>query len=110
MVGWFLCGFLLVVQLHQLCHAVVQTVGEDLTLHLIILADTVVTAGGIEHPVSYVYQIQQPSELLLCQIEFHSGPPLVSNIRIYHSRLQRKIPQKKQGKKAKFLLVIVLKS
>ena len=66
------------VPLHQLGHPLRDAVGEDLALHLIVFLDTVITSGGIQHPVSYVYQIQQIPEFLVCQFELHKEPPPIS--------------------------------
>ena len=65
-----------VVQLDELSHAVVQAVGKNQALHLVVVPDAVVAPGGVEHPVAYVHQIQQPAVLFLCQMQLHSGPPL----------------------------------
>ena len=45
------------IQFHQLAHAMMQAVGENQALHLVVFPDAVVLSGGIDHPVSYVYQI-----------------------------------------------------
>ena len=66
------------VPLHQLGHPLGDAVGEDLALHLIVFLDAVITSGGIQHPVSYVYQIQQIPEFLVCQFELHKEPPPIS--------------------------------
>ena len=62
---------LALIQLCQRRHAVVQTVGEDQTLHLVILLDAVVAPGGVQHPVADVHQIQQTPELLLRHFQLH---------------------------------------
>jgi len=52
---------------------VVQAVGENQALHLVIFLDAVVLPGGIDDPVSYVYQIQQIPELLFRQFDLHGA-------------------------------------
>ena len=66
---------LTLLQLHQFAHLVLEAMREDLTFHLIVLFDAVIFTGGVYHPVSYVYQIQQIAELLLRQFDFHWATP-----------------------------------
>ena len=66
------------VLLHQLGHPLRETLGKDSAFHLIVFFDAVVAAGGVENPVSYVYQIQQIPKFLVCQFELHKEPPPIS--------------------------------
>ena len=61
------------VQLHQLAHLMMQAVGEDQALHLVVFLDAVVFPGGVDDPVSYVHQVQQIPELLFRQFDLHGA-------------------------------------
>ena len=69
------------VQLHQLTHFVLETVGKYQAFHLIVLLDAVIFPGGVDHPVPDVHQVQQIPELLLRQFNVHwATPPSVHSI------------------------------
>ncbi len=67
-----------------------------MALHTVVVPDPVIPAGGIEHPVAYVHQIQQTAELFLCQMQFHNRPPSGAlkiskhSIAEYHGKFHRK--------------------
>ena len=53
------------------------TEGEKLAFQVIIVLKAVISPGGVQHPVSDIYQVQQSSEFLGCQIDLHGTPPRV---------------------------------
>ena len=64
------------IQFHKTAHLMVQTVGENQALHLIIFLNAVVFPRGVEDPVAYVHQVQKIAELLFRQFNFHMRRPL----------------------------------
>jgi hypothetical protein len=58
-------------------HGTVSTQTEELIFDMIIILESVLSTGGIEYPVSDVYQIQQSAKFLICQFNMHILPPRV---------------------------------
>ena len=48
--------------------------GENLAFQVIVVLETVIAPGGIEHPVADVDQIQQTAELFWSQFDVHGRP------------------------------------
>ena len=45
--------------------------GENQTLHLIVVPETLISPGGVKYPVSDIDQVQQTPELFLVQFKVH---------------------------------------
>ena len=51
----------------------IHAVGEDQALHLVIVTDAVVPAGGVEDPVADIHHVEKTAELLFRQFDIHNA-------------------------------------
>ena len=62
---------------HKDVHAVAPAQAEELALQIVVVLKTIVSAGGIQDPISHVDQVQKPAKLLFAQFNLHVTASLV---------------------------------
>jgi hypothetical protein len=54
-------------------HAVSRAKRKKLLLQKVVVLKTVIGPGGVEYPVSNVYQVEKPPKLLFAQFDIHNS-------------------------------------
>ena len=56
----------------ELLPAELRAEGEELLLKVVVVPEAVrLGAGGVQHPVAYIYHVQQPPEFLIRELDVH---------------------------------------